>query len=164
MNLQELIILSAQIEQRLSENGGEIDEALSDLLVLADKLPSKIDAVHFVQNKLEFSAEALKARADEYRKASDSHKNAALRLQNYVKLTMLGSGQTNLTGERVDFRLSSSAPKLVIENESQIDPKFFTETVVRELSNANLKEALLKGEHVKGARLEPVYRLTKKLK
>ncbi len=84
-SLKELTFLAAEIEARLIESEGEVTEALAELMVEAERLPSKVDSISFVIDSLESKANLLKFKSEAYLKAAKTHENAVRSLKNHVK-------------------------------------------------------------------------------
>lgn len=164
--LQELILLSAEIESKLVANEGEVDEALSELLVRAEELPSKIDSIAYVLESLENRETQLKAKEQAFKDAARRTRLASDRMKSYLKYVMAESGMTSILGNSVEFKLSKTTPRLVIEDEQLLltNDEYVITTIDKKLDNAKIKAELQNGKEIKGARLEDSYALRKGVK
>ena len=143
----------------LMEAGGEITpEVETELAVNQEQLAVKADRYDFIIAKLETEEAHWKAQADRYAKVARACAGARERLRGAIKATMQQMGVEEIAGESASFKLTKSAPKLILV-ESQLPREYVVETVVREPNKDKIKGALKEGVEVPGARLEPVVAL-----
>lgn len=158
MNLLQLVKETNELEQRLIESGGELTPELeSKLLVTAQELPKKVDSYNHIFNQLEARAEAFKKQADEYYTAAKTLENTVERIKGYIKSVCRDSGQSVLIGENVKFTITDSAPKLVIENASELPDSYKMQVVKIEPDKELIKNDLLTMavSEIPGAKLVP---------
>lgn len=157
-----LVTLVADYQKLISmvmEAEGELtSEIENELAVNAEMLATKADKYDFIMAKLEAEEEYWKDQADRYAKVGRACSNARDRLKTAIKTTMQLMGTTEIKGENASFKLSNSAPKLVL-NQALIPQEYIIETVVREPNKDKIKGALKEGKEVPGAQLEPVFAL-----
>lgn len=113
----------------------------------------------FVENrKAEISAvkEASKKLADRAR-SEQKHLDS---LVEYLKFNMDQSGITEIRSPELILKIKKNPPKLVIDDESLIDDRFYIEVpATRKLFNAAIKDEIKAGHAVDGAHIEQNTRL-----
>lgn len=155
--LADMLAQANWIEQQLVANEGEITPELAALLTNQEvAVPAKIDATVFILKRMEAAAAMFKAEADRYLKVARGLSNSHDRLKTYVKTTMIERGINELSGEANRFAISSSAPKLIIEDVAMLPDVFVTPVISREPNKDLILSELKAGRPVPGARLEPV--------
>lgn len=157
-----LIALTADYQRLvalLMETGGEITpEIEQELTVNGEQLAQKADKYEFITGKLEAEETYWKGKADEYLRVARACANARQRLRDGIKASMQMMGKTEIVGENATFKLTNSAPRLVL-HEAQLEREYIVETVVREPNKDKIKGALKEGKSVSGAYFEPVVAL-----
>lgn len=159
---QSLISLTAEYQKlihMLMESGGEISAELEEALTVSQEtLAKKTDKYDFVITKLEAEEEYWKARAEQYTRVARACANARARLRDAIKGAMQAMGKTEIVGENATFKLTNSAPKLVL-NEKELPKDFVIETIVATPDKEKIKETLKAGGVIAGAYFEPVQAL-----
>jgi hypothetical protein len=157
-----LMALSADYQRLMNllmETGGEITPELEEELTInATALASKADKYDFILARLETEEAHWKAQADRYARVARACANAHDRLRGGIKAAMLGMGVTEIAGENACFKLTRSAPKLVL-NERELHKDYIIETIVRGPNKDKIKGALKEGLVVAGAQFEDVVAL-----
>jgi hypothetical protein len=152
--------LSNELDQALSNSGGELTPELEQMLELSETLKSdKIDQYDYVIKRLEAEAQFLKDRAAEFAQAAKARLNAVEAIRERIKYLMITHQKLELQGQYVRMQVSQSVPSLVIEDESQIPPEFIKIITIQKVDNAAVKEALQNGVPVEGAKLKVSYQL-----
>lgn len=153
-----------RLQQLLISNGGEISEEIDKLLIVDEEMLSvKADSYAHVIERLEDEETYWKNKSDQYAKVGRSCATARQRLRDAIKNAMVFRGIIEIEGEDCSFKLTASAPKLVI-NQSELPPQYLIETVTVEPLKEALKLALKRGETISGAHLEPVTALRTNIK
>lgn len=148
-NLPALVTLAEEYLFEAQQSEGEITERLDEL---ATNLVKKVDACAYVIDHLESMEEFFAKKEKEFKAAKKRVESAKERLKDKIKFSMSLLNSKEIAGEYNRFTMTKCQPSLVIYNEELI-PNKFKETVVKP-NNSWIKEALLKGEDVPGARLE----------
>lgn len=144
----------------LMETGGELTpEVEQELAVNGELLAAKADKYDFIIGKLEAEETYWKGKADEYARVGRACANARQRLRDGIKASMQFMRATEIVGENTTFKLTGSAPKLVLDQPNMLPGEYVIETVVREPNKDKIKGALKEGLTVPGARMEPVVAL-----
>lgn len=130
------------IEYQLLANDGEITpEIESYMLEVQQKVLQKSDTYVYVMNRLEATSEFFKGESTKYLKASKRALAVRERMKDTMKAAMLTMGATQIEGTNSKLTLSNSTPKLIIENESQLDSKFIDYMITVE--RTTLKKIML---------------------
>jgi hypothetical protein len=157
--LGELVSKSAEITRVLIESGGELTPELEREMEHVDlAMADKMDACHFVAERLEREAEYFAEKAKRLQAIAIAHKKASDRIRARVKEAMLALGRTEVMGHEVRFTLVQGAPKLVIQ-ESELPSEFKMQVMQSVPDKERIKEALQRGDRVLGACWEPSYQL-----
>lgn len=154
----------AQIEQMLIESEGQITPEIENMLVVKEtNLPEKIDGYAAVIERFEMIQEHYKKRAQEISSIAKSAGEVAERCKENIRQALRILDKKEIKGHDVVFKLSLSNPKVIIEDESKIDPAYkVTETIVS-VDRKRIAEELKLGVPVDGAHLEETYALRKSL-
>lgn len=145
------------METLLEESGGELSHpCMSSWLEEVQKnVAEKAD--HYVTMK-----DMLKAKAEQFRVESKAFQDAARQIESVldamndrVKAAMAIMQTDEIRGNLYRFKLSNSAPKLLVD-EYRIPDAFKMVVMVTNVDREKIKTALQAGEEVEGARLEPV--------
>jgi hypothetical protein len=163
-SLKELIEESKAIEDQLVETAGELTPELEKSLSEIElKLPEKIDRYAYFLERVEFEANRLGEKADEYYKACANLTALTKRLKDNVKYQMISQGLLELKGKEERFTLTRGKPSVVIENESMVPLTLMVTTVVQRPAKDKIKEILEAGDRVSGCKLEPTLILKRSL-
>lgn len=146
---------SAKIEIALAESGGELTPEIEAMLAEIDvKLPEKVENYAMLMDRMDDLAEFYESRMEMLAKMKSAAIKVVERCEQNLKLAMEKTGETEIKGVDVRFKLSPTAGKVVIENEELIDPAYTVIEQVRKIEKKRIGEDLKAGVPVKGARLE----------
>lgn len=138
----------AELELMLIEADGEptaeIQEKLRGLMANVDLCASLLE-------RIESHEEFLRKKAAEYTRAARGCARSTDYLKQMIKDDMTAHEVNEIKGASVRFKLSSSKPRLVIEEES-LDPAYLMHVQVPD--KRKIEEALELGLMVQGARFE----------
>lgn len=149
----------ASLETMLIESGGELTPEIEAMLTVKEvNLPEKVDSYEAMLDRLSVIESLYKERAKLFSQAAKSLGNAQDTLKDRIKYAMKELGVTELLGHDIRFKLSSSKPKLVIEDEKAIPKEYKAEVITVEVQKDKLLEDLKIGS-VEGARLEESFSL-----
>lgn len=158
MNLQEIVAQKNAILQLIIESGGELSDELENALGQIDQqLEIKVDKYSGLMEWLAHDAEMFSVKAESYAKIAKSLTSVRQRIKDRIKDLMVKSGQTELLGAEVRFKLSMAQPSLVLTE--SLDPAYLME--VKELipDKERIKKDLKDGKLVMGAELKTSYSL-----
>jgi hypothetical protein len=142
-----------EFEQKILEAEGEITpEIEKSLAELTKDLANKVDNYEMLMKGLEARTELFRMQSQRFTKAAISIDNLIERLRDNIKIAMTHMNVTELQGNFIKWKLSSSNSKLVIDDQSLIPEKY--KKVEISIDKAKVKDALKDGETVPGARLE----------
>lgn len=155
MKLYEITNEFKFLEDYISDNessSGNIDSLLETLDSLKNEFQEKAVNVAAYVMKLEAEAETMR----------DYEKNMAIRrrrreaasasLKDYLKRNMEAVGQKGIASVEFDIVLRKNPPKVVIDNENTISLEY--QKIEYTIDKQKIREELLKGTLVDGARLE----------
>lgn len=143
----------------IKESEGEITPTIQDWLdEVETALSSKVDSYNNFLEALNAEAESLRAKSQGFAAAARSIERIADFLKDRIKLTMVKLGTNEIKGNDYRFKLAKGSDKLVI-NDSEIPESFKMQITQLIPDKERIKNALLTGEHVSGAKLDPVYSL-----
>ena len=150
--------LIAEIE----ENDGEITEKLeARMRSLEIEIPEKIDNCGYFLEQAELQVEYRKKRIEAEYAIRYRWEKAIEYLKNYIKGSMFERGEKKKTGNEFVFTAVEMKPKLVITDEAHLPGKYLEEKVYYEPKKDLLRDDLMSGLAVPGARLEQVTALRK---
>lgn len=156
MKLTELVQLSNEIRLSLVESAGEItDETCKALLTLEDNLPRKVDGYQFLVKDFEVESEKFKAKADEYLRLSKSFKNYSDQLKERLKLACIAMDVKELVGVEYKWKLVSSRPCIVIDDDSKVPGKYKTVVTELKINKEMIHEDIKAGAVIEGVSLVP---------
>lgn len=157
-SLVQLAQLSASVESKLLEAGGEITPEIEELLaVVSEGLPAKVDAYKAIMERLALAEGFYSEKAKQYQSAAKSCVKAVERLKDNIKYAMRSMNATAIEGEDFKFTLSEMATKVVIKGE--VPKEFMREVVKVEPDTDAIRSALVMGEELPFATLERVFAL-----
>jgi hypothetical protein len=162
-NLAVLVSEMSEIMRIIVDNGGELDGSLEEAFDQANlQIQTKADKYAYFMDRLEAEAEFFKQRAESYLKVAKSCKTLRERLNENIKGAMHMLSVSEIEGGEYRFKLSRSAPKLVIDD--KLLPASYlmqvTETVP---DKEKIKKAVELGEEISGVKQESVFALRKYL-
>lgn len=165
-SLPELVRQANLIEQQILDNEGEITPEIEAILdEVSTALIQKADGYSVMIDRSKLAAEYWSNEAKKLQAVSRSCKNFGERLKDRIKMTMLESEKIEISGSNQTFKLSKIAPRLVIDDQDSLPPKYLKEIKVIEVNKESLKADLLAGVKLAGAaHLEGGYRLNKKIR
>lgn len=153
---------SAELERILIESDGQLTPEIEAALEVKEiELPDKVEAYHHIINRVEMLTEHYKKQADFYLRLKKTCENFQQALEENIKTTMRITGKPEINGNTVVYKLVNSNPKLIIENQDAIPAEYKTQVVETVVNNKMIKEHLVAGLEVEGAKLEPTVSLRK---
>lgn len=160
---QNLISLADEamvIEREILAAGGELTPELERRFEFnLQQLSQKVDGYVFVEERLDAVAALWKRREEATRAVRKGYETAIERIRDRVKLVMTETQKTELAGKLHRYKLSTRAPKLVIEDESLIPTEMKMIIQTTTVDKQKVHSMLADGFEVPGARLEPVIAL-----
>lgn len=152
--LAEIVQLAALVEASLIENDGELTEE-TDLLLqnIETSLVSKIDHYGFLIERFKDLQGYYKKKAEFFSLKSKSFQKLEDRLKTRMHDAMTELQRTELLGTDFKVKLQNSPPRLLIE-EGEIDRAYTTIETITTVDKDRVKQDLLLGISVRGARLE----------
>lgn len=151
--LRTLVQQSNDLMMQLAESGGELTPELESQLANVElALPEKVDSYAHLIDRLDVEIETWKQKADFYSAIAKSCKNVKERLKENIKFAMQEMTVSEIKGNDVRFKLSSSKPSLQID-ESLIDPLYTSQVTTTVIDKKRIEEDLKAGVPVAGARL-----------
>lgn len=121
---------------------------------ITSNLAEKADSYKYRQDALDQMAERLKSYSKEMAAGAKSMERISDALADRMKQVMLANGTPEIKGHKYKFKLSSSAPKVVVLNEGEIPAVYTREKVLIEIDKVAIKNAVEKGETVPGVSVE----------
>ena len=152
--LHSLVQQAQVIESALVEAGGELTPELEAIIANLDvSVAEKIDGYSFIMDRFENEAAVFRTKADSFARVAKGLTLFQDKLKERVKLAMVAMGKDEIKGNEVRFKLSNSAPKLVIENEMVIGDAYkkIVQTIVPD--KEKIREDLSIGLAVEGCKL-----------
>ena len=158
---RELINKSTDLEQALIDSGGELTpEIIQSLQLLEVSTSDKVDQIGFVLDRLDLSADYMNHKADEYQRLAKACNNATGRIKEMVLALMEAQGKDAVVGDQVTFKRVLSPGRVVIEDESKLDPIYFKTYTDVKVDRARIQDDLKSGmPGIAGAILERSYSL-----
>lgn len=154
-----LMALTAEamtIEQILFQNGGEITPELeAEIERITTDVATKADGYAIVMDRLEMTAERLKARADEFTKAAKACTNLQEGMKERLKIAVEASPSQTIDGDIYTWKLIKLAPAVDID-ENVLGKNWCTVTTKYTPDKKRIKEAFESGIQVEGAWLRDV--------
>jgi len=153
------------LDELLTETGGEISEEQVEQTVskwmaeIRSNLAVKADSYEYKQKDLEAMIEQFKAHAKMFSSAAKSLDRVSDALKDRMKHAMLEMDTKEIVGNIFKYKLSNSAPKVVILDETKIPATFCREKILVEVDKDAVKKAVLEGQEVGGVVLEQGYTL-----
>lgn len=158
--ISQAVSLESQIVVAAEQNAGEIDAVLDGLLAeLTTAIETKVDRYKFVMERLEIGAETMANEADKFYAASAALQNAAKRLKERLKETMVVTGQKELLGQLWKFTLSQNPDRLEVNMKDFLSwpsaREYSTPVEMLQPNKDMIRDALQAGAEIPGCRLVP---------
>lgn len=153
-SLVELADEARRLSEYLIRSQGEVTPEVEEALAIqGENLPRKIDSYKYVLDDLEAARATWKARKDEAAREEKKYANVIERLKERIRIAMRLLETNELNGQMYRFKLSKSASRLVISDETLIPNEYmqFVQTV--EPNKEKIKEYLAGGELIPGCEL-----------
>lgn len=152
MNLYQI---NAEIErlENACEDGLEFEYALEQLRM---ERAEKIENIALQVKNFAAIAAAIRAEEESLAKRREALETKINRNKRWLANTLIhADGKTErIISGRCMVSVRNNPPKVVVTNELDIPKNYITETVLRKVDKAQLKEVLARGIEVPGARLE----------
>lgn len=163
-----LISLTRQIlelEQSLIESNGEITNDIdSQLAITEENYPVKVDNYAAVLDRLDATEQWIKIQMDEFKDALRRIDRARDGLHFRLGQAMDMLKKTELEGNHVVFEIKESRGKVVITDESALDPIFTKSELVIHPDKIAIAKAINDGQKVAGASLVKEKKIKKSIK
>jgi hypothetical protein len=160
--LQEIVGDELSFIAKLIENNGEISEEMEASMALGEEnLPQKIDDYAYRIDRLALEVSHLDKRKKEIDNIMKNLKTSQEWLRNNMKISMIALKKDRAEGNNFYFKLSSSKPKVSIDNDAKIPAIYMKEKVESVIDVDLLKEDLTKGTVIPGAKLVDVFSIRK---
>ena len=153
-SLQEIISITASIEEALVESSGEITPEISQMLDMKyTALPDKIDRYYGLMERMKSLSEYYEDRSEMFLKMSKSVLNIHKFCNHNIESAMRQLDTKELKGYDFKFKLQDGPPSLDIYDHTKIPEEYKKTTVTVEPDKTKIKEALKQGIEVNGAKL-----------
>lgn len=154
-SLNELVLLSATIENALIESGGEISPDLEKMLEERDEnLPKKVDNYAGLIERLEITKAFYKQKADNLLKIAKACDRVTEKLEDRIKNAIKTLDVPELQGEDYRFKLVKSQPSLKVTDESLVPDSLKVIKQETVLDKKEIIKCLKDGEIIPGVELE----------
>lgn len=148
------------IETMLLESQGELTpEIETALTVSGSDMAEKVDSYSYIIDRFAALEMHYKSKAEFFSAISKQCDNVQKRLKNNVQFAMQSLGKTELLGEDIKFKLSSTSGSLFITDEEMVPVEYKTEKMVTTINNKSVKDDIAKGKVVPGAEIKPGFSL-----
>ena len=153
--LNELVILSNDLETLLLENGGEVNEEIeAKLAALSLNLTQKTDAYASVIEHMSLRADYAIGKMKEWKAIADQCERAVDTLKERLQQSLKSLDKTELHGMEFSVKLQLNPPKCVIVDEAAIPGKYITTVVTNSIQKRDILDDLKEGIEVAGATIE----------
>ena len=143
-----------QIESRLMESDADEQTIKDTLEAVAGDFEDKAKAVSAVVRNMDAFIEQMKEAKRELDDRIKAFENRQERLRNYLLDNMKRTGITKIESPYFTIALKKNPPSVIIEDEGEIDGKWWKHKTVSSIDKQRIKDALLAGDDVPGAKLE----------
>lgn len=138
--LMEIAQDAIALEELIFEERGELNETVEKWLgEVQGSLTRKVDSYHFAMQRFESTAAMMRKRAAQFTDAARTLSNLHDSLKERIKFAMNMLELEEVKGTDFRFKKAKGKDKVIIV-EKLVDPKYFTERVVRELDQEKLLE------------------------
>lgn len=156
-SLVELSKEYAFLHHELMASGGELTPIIEDhIQSFYNQLALKVDSISYVLDRLTSESEYWKEKATSYRKIAQGCIATRERISGMIKHSMQNMECTEIEGINERLRLTGGRFILVIDDEKLIPDAFKKQTVVTEIDENTLRDALKAGIKIEGAHLEEI--------
>lgn len=146
---------SAKIEIALALSGGELTPEIEAMLAdINVAVPAKVENYALLMERMDALAQHYASRAEMLVRMAKAAKNVIARCEDNLQLAMIRMDQSEISGIDIRFKLQNSPPKVVIDDESAIDPAYTVQEITTKIEKKRIGEDLKNGVPVRGARLE----------
>jgi hypothetical protein len=153
---------SAEIERIIIESDGELTPELEKALTINEiNLPDKVEGYHNIIQRVELMSEHYKRQVEFYARLKKSCDNFETALKENIKTAMRITNTSEIAGNSIVYKLTNSNPKLIVFDEKVLPQEYKKEVVETVIDNKKIKDHLVAGLNVDGARLEPTDSLRK---
>lgn len=157
----ELTRTAREFDEVIDQGDVEVEPFLLEMKEMVEqKLVSKADAICFVWDKAISKKEYCKKMADFFYEKAKTAENLEHFLKDKIKEAMVHMKRDEISANYFKLKISKTKPAVVVD-ESKLDPKYFTEKIVRTPNKEKILEDLLEGLWIEGASLSPSYSLRK---
>jgi len=157
-----MVIETSQLEQMLINAEGEITEEIQQALVIKDThLPAKIDAYHFVLERMDHLQAFYRQKAEFFLKLAQAADRVTEALETNIKISMELAHTDELVGIDHRFKLQKSPPRVAIDDEDLVDDAYKITKVTTTIDKKAIADDIKKGCPVPGAHLEQGHSLRK---
>lgn len=146
---------SAKIETALIESGGLLTPELEAMLDVIDvQLPEKVENYSLLMDRMTALSEFYDGRAEMLTRMSKAALAVVDRCKTNLQVAMVTLDTDEIVGIDVRFKLQNSPPKVVIENEENLDQAYVVLETVTKIDKKRIAADLKLDLPVRGARLE----------
>jgi len=152
-SLPALVTHASELINNILENDGEISEFMEgELQVSEQALAVKVDSYKIIMEQLVLQQGYWKKKAADCAKIAKSLGGAEKALKDNIKVAMLSLDTDEMKGNSYRFKLSSSKPKLEL-NEEVLADKYYTRVETFVPDKENILLGLNNGVEIPGARI-----------
>ncbi len=145
--------------EMIESSGGELSEPMEQWLNEVEKnLSTKVDVYKVVQDDLEHEVERLKAEADKLRDAARKLESTIDHMKTRIKSVISSLNSQEIRGNVYRYRMNETQPALRI-NEKLLPPEYYIVKTTTEPDRARVKDLLIHGNVIPGAKLEQCFSL-----
>lgn len=142
-----------QIESRLMESDLDEQTIKDTLESVAGDLEQKCTAVATVIKNMDAFIEQMKDAKRELDERIKAFESRSERINNYLLDNMKKTGIIKIESPYFTIALRTNPPSVIIEDEGEIEGKYWKQKTVSTIDKLRIKEALQNGEDVPGAKL-----------
>jgi Siphovirus Gp157 len=154
-SLRDIVKSVADLETMLIDSGGEINEEISNALVVKEtNLPEKVDSYAFFIERMEKVSEFYKEKAEQFLLLSKAANQVIDRLESNIDFAMREMNVEELPGNDMTFKFKKNPPSCNIVDESLIETTYKTIEQIVKIDKRRILEDLKLGVPVSGATLE----------
>lgn len=145
----------------IMEAGGELSPKIEAMLAdVGTDLARKTDSYVMVMDKLESEEEFWKKKAEAFAAVAKGCARVREQMKERIKMAVELTGEDEVRGDDFRFKLSPSAPKLIIDPIA-LPAEYTMVVTTRTPDNQRIKAALEAGTEIAGAKLQPTKSLRK---
>jgi hypothetical protein len=136
------------------------DEINDNLAALNLEFDDKIINIAAYSKNIESEQAQLKTYIADAKDRLESMQRNVERLHSYMLTSMEVRGLKRVHSTEFDVKIQKSPPHVVVIDETLIEPEYFKEEIVFNLDKSKIRQELLNGSIVDGAKLESRLKLT----